>query len=398
MKKFVAMMFALCLITSFVFAQVDQATGTLTNDATQARLRIGNFIYNAPNFDVFINGEIAVNGNVPQANIPGFANGYIYLAPGTYSVAVASAGRGLEAAKFGPVDVTLEADHRYTLGMMGKIKDEQYTPLLIDETAVLDQLGASPGQSVLFLVNNLAGTEAIDFDQEGEGPKDVDYGSFGAAPISVGQGKKFVYTASDGQTILEGTSWYRPEGQADVMVALMGSFPGYPGIKLDFVESQRTSDLNVIDFLKGYSDAGFQAAGHPVSFGTFLTLIETAGLSETLATGGPHLVYTPTDEAFAVLPQEQLDALIADPEAASELVRYHVAEGYYSYGSLVELNGALVPRGIPASVVVTNLLGMELEHRNDGTINGASSDVVSGAMVSNGTRVRAIGRLLLPPE
>ena len=392
--KLVSVMFMLYFIASLVTAQTDTATGTVTNDATQSRLRIGPFIRTGPNFDVFINGEIAMNGSVPQANVGGFSTGYIYLAPGTYSVAVAPANRGIEEAKFGPVDVTLEAGHRYTLGIMGKIFDTKYTPLLIDETAIREQLGVSPDQSVLFLVNNLTGIEAISFDQDGEGPKNVAYGSFGAAPISTGQGKEFIFTASDGQTILKDTGWYRPEGRADVMIALTGNFKGTPGIGVESVESQRTSELNVIDFLKGYSGAGFQSNGRPVSFDTFLALIETAGLSETLATGGPHLVYAPTDEVFAALPEEELDALMTDPEAASELVRYHVAEGYYSYGSLVELSGSLVPSGSPISVAVTNLAGTQLKHRFDGTINGASYDVVSGAMVSNGTRVRAIGQVL----
>ena len=392
---------AFFLIASLAFAQVDNVTGTVTNDATQARLRIGNFIFRSVSVDLFIDGELAMNGNVPQADMHGFANGYLYLAPGTYSVAVAVAagGRGLETAKFGPVDVTLEAGHRYTLGMMGKFQDEKYTPLLIDETAALEELEVLPGQSVLFLVNNLRGTETISFDQAGEGPKDVAYGSFGAAPITLGQGKEFVYTANDGEVLLSGTNWYRPEAPAsDFMVALTGKFPGHPDITFETVESQRTSALNIIDFLRAYSATGFQHEGRPLSFDTFLSMIEAADLSEALVTGGPHLVYAPTDEAFAALPQDQLDALMADPEVMADVARYHIVEAYYSYGSLFDLGDALrVPTDTPGRIVITNLLGTELEHRIDRALNGVNVPVISAGMLSNGTRVRVIPQVLLPP-
>lgn len=37
MKKLVATMFVICLVTSLALSQVDKATGTVTNDETQAR-------------------------------------------------------------------------------------------------------------------------------------------------------------------------------------------------------------------------------------------------------------------------------------------------------------------------------------------------------------------------
>ena len=38
---------------------------------------------------------------------------------------------------------------------------------------------------------------------------------------------------------------------------------------------------------------------------------------------GPYVVFAPTNEAFAALPPEQLDALKADPAALTDLVYYH---------------------------------------------------------------------------
>ena len=42
---------------------------------------------------------------------------------------------------------------------------------------------------------------------------------------------------------------------------------------------------------------------------------------------GPYVVFAPTNEAFAALPPEQLDALKADPAALTSLVYYHAFLG-----------------------------------------------------------------------
>ena len=42
---------------------------------------------------------------------------------------------------------------------------------------------------------------------------------------------------------------------------------------------------------------------------------------------GPYVVFAPTNEAFAALPPQQVDALKADPKALSDLVYYHAFLG-----------------------------------------------------------------------
>lgn len=384
----VTAMLALCLMLSATLAQTDAATGTVTNDATQARLRIGNFIFKSPNYDVFIDGEIAMNGNGPLADIDSsFITGHMYLAPGTYSVAVAPAGRGIEQAKLGPLEVTLEAGHRYTLAIMGQLRDE-WTSLLIDETAALEEARTSPNQSILFLVNNLSGTETISFDQDGEGPKGAVFGDFSAAPIAGGQGQGSVYTADNGDVILSADRWGRGDvpAAADLIVALIGRFPGYRDIDFTIMESQSTSPLNVTDFLQAQTDLSVQNGGQTPAFTTFLTAVEETGLTDLLNTGGPYFVLAPTDEAFAALPQDQLGAFMADPEALADLLRYHIVEGYYPFGAL----------GHPR--VLTNLLGLELSLVPDEGINGVDVGSLGSSMIANGSRVGPITAVLLPPE
>jgi hypothetical protein len=52
----------------------------------------------------------------------------------------------------------------------------------------------------------------------------------------------------------------------------------------------------------------------------------------------------------------------------------------------------------PRRIDLTNLLGMDLMHRADGTINGVAVRQVETVLVSNGTRVIVIGQVLQPPE
>lgn len=62
-------------------------------------------------------------------------------------------------------------------------------------------------------------------------------------------------------------------------------------------------------------------------FKTLLTALNEAGLEETLATKCCFTVFAPTDEAFAKVPKEKLDALLKDKEALRKVLLYHVVEG-----------------------------------------------------------------------
>jgi uncharacterized surface protein with fasciclin (FAS1) repeats len=63
------------------------------------------------------------------------------------------------------------------------------------------------------------------------------------------------------------------------------------------------------------------------SFKTLVTAVQKAGLVETLKGKGPFTVFAPTDEAFAKIPKDQLDALLADKAALTKVLTYHVVAG-----------------------------------------------------------------------
>ena len=67
-----------------------------------------------------------------------------------------------------------------------------------------------------------------------------------------------------------------------------------------------------------------------VSAGQFNTLaaaLQKAGLVDTLRGKGPFTVFAPTDAAFAKVPKDQLDALLADKAKLTAVLTYHVVPG-----------------------------------------------------------------------
>lgn len=63
------------------------------------------------------------------------------------------------------------------------------------------------------------------------------------------------------------------------------------------------------------------------SFKTLVTAVQKAGLVETLKGTGPFTVFAPTDEAFAKVPKDVLDGLLADPQKLGAVLKYHVVAG-----------------------------------------------------------------------
>lgn len=63
------------------------------------------------------------------------------------------------------------------------------------------------------------------------------------------------------------------------------------------------------------------------SFNTLVTAVQAAGLVDTLKRPGPYTVFAPTDEAFAKVPKDKLDALLKDKAALTKVLTYHVVPG-----------------------------------------------------------------------
>merc|ERR1711885_97324 len=60
---------------------------------------------------------------------------------------------------------------------------------------------------------------------------------------------------------------------------------------------------------------------------TLLAAVKAAGLVDTLAGAGPFTVFAPTNDAFAKIPEETLNGLLADKDALTAVLLRHVVPG-----------------------------------------------------------------------
>jgi transforming growth factor-beta-induced protein len=129
-----------------------------------------------------------------------------------------------------------------------------------------------------------------------------------------------------------------------------------------------------------------QTAVSAGQFTTLASLLDKAGLVDTLAEGGPFTVFAPTDAAFAKVPQATLDALAADPAKLKSVLLYHVVPGRVTAMDVVKLDSAktLAGRSLPISVAGTTV--------KVGTATVVTPDV----MASNGV-IHVIDSVLIPP-
>jgi len=114
-----------------------------------------------------------------------------------------------------------------------------------------------------------------------------------------------------------------------------------------------------------YGTSGNKAATAPVAkadivdtavaagqFNTLAKALTAAGLVDTLKGPGPFTVFAPTDAAFAKLPADQLNALLADKAALTKVLTYHVVGGKVMAAD-VKTGEVKTVQGTPLKVMAT---------------------------------------------
>jgi uncharacterized surface protein with fasciclin (FAS1) repeats len=122
------------------------------------------------------------------------------------------------------------------------------------------------------------------------------------------------------------------------------------------------------------------AAGN---FTTLATALQAAGLVDTLKGPGPFTVFAPTDEAFAAIPKDQLDAILADKAKLTSVLTFHVVPGKVMAAD-VKAGPVTTVQGSPLTIATTDGV----------TVNGArvtATDITA----SNGV-IHVIDRVVLP--
>lgn len=88
------------------------------------------------------------------------------------------------------------------------------------------------------------------------------------------------------------------------------------------------------------------------NFSTLYSAIQAAGLEATLSSEGPFTLFAPTNDAFAALPADEVDALFADPTALSELLLGHVIMVNYAASDVMGLTSLSTAQGTELSVAL----------------------------------------------
>ena len=119
------------------------------------------------------------------------------------------------------------------------------------------------------------------------------------------------------------------------------------------------------------------------SFKTLVTAVQKAGLVETLKGKGPFTVFAPTDEAFAKIPKDQLDALLMDKAKLTAVLTYHVVPAL------------VLAKDVKAGEAPT-VQGGKLTITTDGGVKVDNAKVVTtDVMASNGV-IHVIDTVLMP--
>jgi transforming growth factor-beta-induced protein len=125
-----------------------------------------------------------------------------------------------------------------------------------------------------------------------------------------------------------------------------------------------------------------QSAG---AFNTLLAALDAAGLTETIAEGGPFTVFAPTDDAFADLPAGVIEALLADTDLLTAVLTYHVVTGAVGSSAVVGLSSVSTLNGATVAVSVQG-----------GEVFLNDSRVVTPDVEADNGVIHVIDRVLIP--
>jgi uncharacterized surface protein with fasciclin (FAS1) repeats len=131
------------------------------------------------------------------------------------------------------------------------------------------------------------------------------------------------------------------------------------------------------------------ASGNP-DFSTLVTAVQKADLAETLSGDGPFTVFAPTNDAFAKIPAEQLNPILADKEQLTEILTYHVLPAKVRSSDLQPQQSVATVQGENVDIAVANGSATI-----NATINGCNI-VDTDIEASNGV-VHVIDCVLTPP-
>merc|ERR1711937_906170 len=97
--------------------------------------------------------------------------------------------------------------------------------------------------------------------------------------------------------------------------------------------------------LKLYSEDIVELAESQPDLATLVQALVAGKLTTTLSGTGPFTVFAPTNEAFAKIPEAELQKLLANPQELDKVLEYHVLAGQFSMRDLMSVRSAATLEG-----------------------------------------------------
>ncbi|MDW8106393.1 MAG: fasciclin domain-containing protein [Armatimonadota bacterium] len=119
-------------------------------------------------------------------------------------------------------------------------------------------------------------------------------------------------------------------------------------------------------------------------FNTLVQAVQAAGLVETLSGEGPFTVFASTDEAFAQIPQETLQAILADRERLTAILTYHVVPG------------KLMAADVARSTQLQTVQGQSITVSTDGGVRVDDANVIQTDIEADNGVIHVIDKVIMP--
>ena len=125
-------------------------------------------------------------------------------------------------------------------------------------------------------------------------------------------------------------------------------------------------------------------------FTTLIAAIDAAGLTSTIDDASATLtVFAPTDAAFALLGEAAINELLADPDALSDILLYHVVSG-------TALDSAAATDAVGTTIEMANGDRVGVSAKNDSLFLNLSKVTATDIQADNGV-IHVIDAVLMPP-
>ncbi len=392
-------------------------------------LRVAHFSADAPAVDIYINGDVAIDG----LEFP-MVTDWLEIAEGNYDIAVAPAGTSLDDAVIGPASFNLVAGTWITVAAVGSVDAGTLAPnVLIEDYSDVPEEGfgrisvthaieGAPGIDVvtngITIINRLAYPGTL-------GSND----GFFIRNIPIGSSDIQVVLSSDQFTPVVGQPNVEIEENVNYLIAAVGTvddpqlvFVATPiggdmsmmmadedmmdeemsedstdeGMDEEMSEESVDEDMGDEMMTNTIADIVIAAEAENAEFTVLLAAISAADPTILEALSDPDAsltVFAPTDEAFvSLLEALEMDAqtLLADTDLLNSVLQYHVLSDTVMAETVLTLDGESVPTLLGEDATIS------ISVTDEGVVLNDSINVITTDIEADNGVIHVIDGVLVP--